>query len=385
MTLAASNLRVVVNVISQTAGGGTTVARHLIRELAIARPKWALEVHVAASLAEVDWPATVSVVRHAGLSSSLKRLAWEQVVLPGILERGRADVYLALGGFACVLTRVPQVSAWQNALIWAPNTPGRGAASRLYIRIQRALLKLSLRVARVNVFPSRTAIEELSSVLGRRPPNAIVSYFGLPPAMPGGHPARCEAFALAVGDLYLHKNYKTLIDAFGIYRRELGGRMTLRIAGAPIDSRCRLELEDQIRSTDSSSFVSLLGQQSSAQVQSLYRTASLFVTSSLTESFGLTPLEAMAADLPVLAARASGTPEICADAAVYFDPASPRDLALQLRTLESDAEACVRLRAAGRLRAAEFSWRKTAEDYAVAIELAASGTGSPRSRDEQAQ
>ena len=257
MTVAAPALRVVVNVVSQTAGGGTTVARHVVRELALLRPDWQLEVHVSDAVKEVDWPSTVRVVRHAGLASAGRRIVWEQLVLPRILNRGGADAYVAMGGFACFFARLPQVCVWQNALIWAPETPGRSASSRLYIRVQRAFLKRSIRIARVNIFPSRIAVDELSDALGHRPPNSVVSYFG-PPDVPDSHSAPREAFVLAVGDIYLHKNYKTLIEAFVIYRREFGGLMHLKIAGAPIDRRCQLELESLIRETGSSSFVRML-------------------------------------------------------------------------------------------------------------------------------
>ena len=83
-------------------------------------------------------------------------------------------------------------------------------------------------------------------------------------------------------------------------------------------------------------------------------------------------MNVVASDLPVLAARASATPEICGGAAMYFDPASPQDLARLLHTLEADAEVRAKLRSAGRLRVAEFSWQKTAREYAEAVQSATS-------------
>jgi glycosyltransferase involved in cell wall biosynthesis len=179
-----------------------------------------------------------------------------------------------------------------------------------------------------------------------------------------------DRYVLAVGDIYLHKNYGTLIEAFALYRREFGGTLNLRIVGEAIDVRCRSALVDLIQRLDAGDFVSLAGKRGPAEVQLMYRSAMLFVTASLTESFGLTPLEAMSAGLPVIAARASGTPEICGTAAIYFDPSSPRELAELIRSLEIDGDLRDRLRSAGILRAAQFSWAKTASEYADVIESA---------------
>lgn len=65
---------------------------------------------------------------------------------------------------------------------------------------------------------------------------------------------------------------------------------------------------------------------------SLYRNASLFVYPSLHEGFGFPPLEAMSVGCPVLVSSTASLPEICGDAAQYFDPTDECDLQ---RALES--------------------------------------------------
>jgi len=65
--------------------------------------------------------------------------------------------------------------------------------------------------------------------------------------------------------------------------------------------------------------VFFLGRLSHAQLVSAYRTASVFVSMSEHEGFGLPLLEAMAADLPVLAFAAAAVPETLGGSGVAFD------------------------------------------------------------------
>src|SRR4029079_3729589 len=95
--------------------------------------------------------------------------------------------------------------------------------------------------------------------------------------------------------------------------------------------------------------------------------ADVLVQPSLAEGFGLPPLEAMAAGTPVLAARAGALPEVCGDAARYCDPRSERDIAEKLLELLSDAALRARLAAAGRARAASYTWERCAQGTAQAI------------------
>jgi glycosyltransferase involved in cell wall biosynthesis len=81
----------------------------------------------------------------------------------------------------------------------------------------------------------------------------------------------------------------------------------------------------------------------------------------LDEGFGMPVLEAMAAGLPVLAANRAALPEVCGDAALLVDPEDVEALAAALERLMVDEGLREQLVARGLIRAAEFSWEKTAE------------------------
>ena len=81
---------------------------------------------------------------------------------------------------------------------------------------------------------------------------------------------------------------------------------------------------------------------------------------SLYEGFGLPPLEAMACGCPVAASTAGALPEVCGDAAVYFDPTDVEAMAGAMVEADQRRDA---LRAKGFARAAQFTWEAVAHRH----------------------
>jgi alpha-1,3-rhamnosyl/mannosyltransferase len=99
---------------------------------------------------------------------------------------------------------------------------------------------------------------------------------------------------------------------------------------------------------------------SDAELRALYAGARAFVCPSRHEGFGLPPLEAMALGAPVVCAAAASLPEVVGDAAVLFPAGNGEALAAALRSVLGDDMLRQRLRQAGRERAAQFTWQRTA-------------------------
>ena len=159
-----------------------------------------------------------------------------------------------------------------------------------------------------------------------------------------------------------HKNLDRLIQAVAyaaLNGESLRAGMQLVIAGAwdprypeAVNRARELGLGDRVR---------FLGPVPEADLPGLYSGASAFIFPSLYEGFGLPVLEAMACGVPVACANTSSLAEIASDSAALFDPLSPKAIAEALLGLLSDPDLQRDLIQRGFLRAAEYSWRRTAE------------------------
>ena len=100
---------------------------------------------------------------------------------------------------------------------------------------------------------------------------------------------------------------------------------------------------------------------SEEELDKLYKNASLYVFPSLSEGFGLPPLEAMARGLPVVSSNATCLPEILGDAAVYFNPLDVGDMVKQIKKTLLDKPLRKTLIQKGFEQIKKYSWSKMAE------------------------
>ena len=70
-------------------------------------------------------------------------------------------------------------------------------------------------------------------------------------------------------------------------------------------------------------------------------------------------------------ARTASLPEVCGDAALYFEPGSPDDIAAAMRLMMTDADLRASLSRAGAERAVQFRWETAARQLLVDLQAGA--------------
>jgi glycosyltransferase involved in cell wall biosynthesis len=263
---------------------------------------------------------------------------WSAVELPRRARAVRADlVHHALPAVSPPV--VPQVVTIHDVAF--ERLPG--AFDPRFRAFARRAHRRAARAARAVVCPSRTTATDVAALWGIAPERIFVAPHG-----PGQAPPRhtSDDHFLYVGDSEPRKNLATLLAAHERYRATAPDPVPLVLAGGahdPVDA---------------------------ARLAGLYAGALALVHPALHEGFGLTALEAMHAGVPVLAARSPGITETCGDAAAYFDPRDPADLARALAALAEDPGRRADLAARGARRAAEFSWERSARAHLEAYTFA---------------
>jgi alpha-1,3-rhamnosyl/mannosyltransferase len=139
-----------------------------------------------------------------------------------------------------------------------------------------------------------------------------------------------------------------------------------------------MNLEALVQSTGLADRIHLRSYVADNDLPRLYADASAFVFLSEYEGFGLTPLEALAAGVPVVLLDTPVAREICGDAAKYVSRPDPDLVAKALQAALFDAEERERMLNAARQVVARYSWTTFAEHVLNA--LIEAGTGRRRAR-----
>ncbi|MDI7252605.1 MAG: glycosyltransferase family 1 protein, partial [Actinomycetota bacterium] len=169
-------------------------------------------------------------------------------------------------------------------------------------------------------------------------------------------------FLFTAGSIHTRRNLERLIEAVSVAGAELGRELQLLILGTPAPFTPPVDIQGTARRCGMEERVVHLEYVTEEELLCLYNACGLFVYPSLYEGFGLPVVEAMACGTPVACSRVTSMPEVAGEAAAYFDPLDVEDMARVLASLLSDREERERLAQAGIRRAAEFSWRKAAEE-----------------------
>ena len=169
-------------------------------------------------------------------------------------------------------------------------------------------------------------------------------------------------FLLFVSAIHPRKNLGRLVRVWQRLRAGRFPELELRVVG-PAAWSAGGDLQALRRAVDEGG-AHWLGSQTDDQLKGLYQQATLLVYPSLYEGFGLPPLEAMASGCPVVCSQAGSLPEICGDAAEYFDPTSEDEMAAKIGLLLDSSSRREELRVRGSERAKAFSWEKMAEETA---------------------
>lgn len=286
-----------------------------------------------------------------------RRIAWQQLAVPGLAKRYRLDVLHCPDFSRPMHVAIPVVNTIHDLSYFLPDNYF-SFPNRTY---KRTLTRFTVRNDSEIVAVSKFTREELVKRFGVQSGRIHVIYHGFD-RLCSSEPLQGEPpFVLYIGTLEKRKNVVTLVQGFTAMRSQSGFPHRLVLAGKP--GRGFDRIQAAIRSSGCGNSIDLPGYLSREKLLQLYRTADALVFPSLYEGFGLPVLEAMSLGTPVICSRAASLPEVGGDAVAYFDPHRPEDIADTLERVLASPGMRSEMRQQGLARAKLFTWEECARRY----------------------
>ena len=150
-----------------------------------------------------------------------------------------------------------------------------------------------------------------------------------------------------------HKNHRMLLTSYGMFlSRNPDQEIDLVFTGA-LDN-LQEELKEACKQMGLANRVHFLGFLPEDQIAAVWEGCEILIFPSLYEGFGIPVLEAMSFGKPVLCSNVAGLPEVAGEAALYFDPRKPGDIARCIERLVCDESLAAGLISKGRRRVVDF-------------------------------
>jgi glycosyltransferase involved in cell wall biosynthesis len=370
-------IRLFVNGLAASAGGGLTYLRNVIPNLARRVDAETTVLLNPALRREFGELPNVTLVESSESRGAFPRFVREQITLPKLIRRSGAQVLISAGNFALWNSPVPQILLSRNSLYTSADflhdVRSRGDyAIWVDTLVKGWLARRSIRRASATVAPSAAFAEELSQWSGRK---VISLHHGFDPEAFASDAAPLPADVndqleqgkdalrlLFVSHYNYYRNFETLFRAMPILNSRLKGKkarlfLTCRLNSGENPGKYRAEsaasLAGELRGSGQ---IVELGTVSYRSLHHLYRACHIYVTPAYAESFAHPLIEAMSSGLPVVASDLPVHREICADAGIYFPRFSPETLAERVAQIQESPELAERLSQSGLRRACDFSW-----------------------------
>ncbi|GAB3029842.1 glycosyltransferase family 1 protein [Parafrigoribacterium mesophilum] len=323
-------------------------------------------------------PAARIVPLPRGFESTAMRLLWEQFGLPRLAARVHAEVIHSPHYTVPLFTRRARVVTFHDATFFSD--------PKLHTRLKRwffrTWVRVSERLAREIMVPSKATAHEFSRYLGVAPERFTVAYHGVdqalfrPPTKQEISRARTtlldgeSQWVGFLGTIEPRKNIPALIRAyFRLVVRLVAERKSVPSLALAGGKGWEQDIESTLAAAPAEARVAQLGFVPTELLPGFLGGAVLIAYPSLGEGFGLPILEAMSCAAPVLTTRALALPEVGGDA-VYYSATDEESLSAALYDLVTDSNLRTALSKAGPARAKQFTWKASALIHEAAYERA---------------
>jgi glycosyltransferase involved in cell wall biosynthesis len=302
------------------------------------------------------------------VSNPFIRAIWEKFCLPTVLRKLKVDVLFCPGGI--IGARVPEgcktVTMFRNMIPFDPMQKNKYPMG--YMRLRNWLLEHVMarsmskadRVICLSGFARRVAEDNVPGLSAK----SVVIAHGVNPIFRKDQLCRPdwlprENYILYVSQLDVYKAQLQVVQAFALLKKERKTNEKLILTG-PAQSAYADLVRNEINILNLQDDVLLTGCLPYESLPALYHHALINIFASECENCPNIMLEALASGRPLLSSSRQPMPELAGDGAIYFDPASPRELADKLLAIIDDPCRLNEMSEKAKQRSQLYDWSKTA-------------------------
>jgi len=303
--------------------------------------------------------------------SMIPRYLWMQIILPFQIIFKKVDLFFSpmnIMPIVLAFFKVKTTLVIHSNLPWL--YPGDVPGGKIKILLQKLFTNLSIKVSEKIIVDSKTAKKELIEVFPNIADKTEMIYLGLnekifkikkdlPINFDNRINIKKENYFLTIASAVSYHCLKELIIGFNHFLLQTKNDTKLLLISKNLNNIYFKEIEELITNLQYKDRVILLDDVDRELIPIIYSNAELYIFPSYCEVFGFTNLEAMLCGTPVLTSKLSAMPEICGQAAIYFDPRDPDDIKEKIISLYSNVKIKNELIEKGFKQAKKYSWDKT--------------------------
>jgi len=329
----------------------------------------------------LDYPNVVKKWSRPQARHPILYKIWFDFMLPGMLRKAGADIFVSCDGFASTRLEIPTYLVIHDLA---------------YIHYPEYIPSFQLRYYRKNV-PRFIEVADGLGTVSESSKNDLAKNFDLESGSIDIIPNGCRPvfrpltkqeksgvhrewkfdrpYFIYTGSVHPRKNLVNIIRAYNHFRFRSKFEHSLVIVGR---KAWMFDLfEKELANSPFKKQIHLTGYLEDEPLARLLGASSGLIYPSLFEGFGVPLLEAMHAEVPIITSRISSMPEVVGKAALLVDPRNPQDIGKAMYDLARSPELCDELVKKGKRQRKKFDWYQSAEQLYKSIErtFLEAGTG----------
>jgi glycosyltransferase involved in cell wall biosynthesis len=320
--------------------------------------------------------------------SRLRRLLFDTIALPRIARQSKPDAVLALGNIGLLQPPIPQaILVHDPHFVYPREFHGNMTwTERLRYAFQRGQIRRCMRHSMVIYGQTPLMLERMGAAFGEHPGFKLLPTCAAGSPTPKEGPGCSGVVAKTLGGCadrfrliclcryYAHKNLEIICDGFEQFGSAMRDVVVFITVAAGQHPHAK-SLLDRIHRSGLSDRIINLGPIPETEIPACLGNCEGLLFPTLMESFSGTYLDAMQCGLPILTSDLDFAHQTCGEAAVFFDPSSPKAMVEAINHLKSDASLRRQLAEAGRdwlHRVYAQSWTEVAAQVVADLRICVS-------------